>query len=85
MLSRERLTSVLLLLGLGYLGFYVYSIVMGFFAPAELVVAGVIAFGVIVAFAVHAVRVRHALRDHDDPSHAALTHALHVHRERRGF
>ena len=80
-----RFSALLLLLGLGYLGFYVYSVVTGLLDPADLVIAGIAAVAVLVAFAAHAVRLRHVLRDHDDPAHAATVNALHFQREQRGF
>jgi hypothetical protein len=80
-----RFNAVLLLIGLGYLGFYVYAIVIGLLDPAEVVAAGILAAVIAVAFLVHAVRVRRAMSDHDDPSHRTMMTALHAQRERRGF
>ena len=80
-----RFNAVLLLIGLGYLGFYVYSIVIGLLDPTEVVVAGVAAVAIAVAFVVHAIHVRRAMSDHDDPSHDPMMNALHAQRERRGF
>ena len=81
----ERFNSLLLLIGLGYLGFYVYAVVLGLLNPGEVVVAGVLAAAIVVAFTVHAVRVRRALRDHTHPAHASMMDAIHAQRERRGF
>jgi hypothetical protein len=81
----ERFNVFLWLLSLGYLGFYVYAVVVGLLDPAELVVAGIAAAVIAILFVVHAIRVRRAMRDHDDPSHEPMMDALHVQRERRGF
>ena len=76
-------TSLALLAALGYLGFYVYGLVMGVFSPIEMVGFTIIAAVCLGAFVVHSVRLRRALKD---PSqHDAIMRNAHVYRERRGF
>lgn len=72
-----------LLAALGYLGFYVYGVVMGVFSPVELVGFTLVAVGCLVAFLVHTVRFRRAMRTPGE--HEALMREAHVYRERRGF
>lgn len=64
---------------------YVYAVVTGLLDPTELVVAGIAAAVIAVAFLVHAMHVPRAMADHDDFSHRPMMDALHVQRERRGF
>lgn len=79
----ERFGRLFVLVGLGYLGFYVYGLVMGVFSPAEMVAFTVLAVVFAVAFVLHVVRVRRAMRDPEQ--HDRIMHELHTHRERRGF
>jgi hypothetical protein len=77
------LSRLLMLGGLGYLGFFVYVLVMGMLSPTELVGFTVLALVFAAAFVVHAVRLRRAMRDPDQ--HARIMHELQAYRERRGF
>ena len=77
----RRLTIVFWLLALGYLGFYVYALVMGV-SPGEVAGFTVAAVILAVTFAVHARRLRHAMREH---GHEELMRGVHRYRERRGF
>jgi TRAP-type C4-dicarboxylate transport system permease large subunit len=77
------LSRLTLLVALGYLGFYVYGIVMGVFSPLEMFGFTIIAVLCVAAFVIHAVRYQRALKDpqkHDD-----IMREAHVYRERRGF
>ena len=77
------LGRLLLLGGLVFLGLYCYGLVMGVFSPGEMVGFTVIAVGVVVAYAIHAIRLR---RRTEDPSERpAIMRELHDQRERRGF
>jgi hypothetical protein len=78
-----RLTRLALLLGLGYLGFYVYGVIMGVFSPIELWGFTILAIVFAAAFIVHMVRLRRAMRT--PGAHEALMRDAHVYRERRGF
>ena len=79
------LVTLAWLVGLAYLGFYVYAVVTGLLNPGELVVAGIAAIVIAVLCFIHAARVRRVLQEHNDPSHAEAMRALHAQRERRGF
>jgi hypothetical protein len=76
----SRLT---LLAGLGYLGFYVYGLVMGAFSPFELLGFTILAGLCLAAFVAYTVRLRRAMRTPGE--HEALMRQAHVLRERRGF
>jgi hypothetical protein len=73
------------LLALGYVGLYVYCVVIGFFDPGEMVAFGIVALALAVLFTVRTLRVIHAVRDHDAPRHEEMMRALHRQRELRGF
>ena len=77
------LSRLALLVGLAYLGFYVYGIVMGVFSPVEMIGFTTIAAVCLAAFVVHSVRYRRALKD--PQQHDAIMREAHVYRERRGF
>ena len=77
------LSRAALLAGLGYLGFYVYGLVMGVFSPFELMGFTVVAVVCVAAFVVYSLRLRRAMRTPGD--HEALMRKAHVYRERRGF
>jgi hypothetical protein len=72
-------------LALGYVGLYVYCMVIGFFSPDEMVAFGIVAVVLTVLFTVRTVRVIRAVRDHDAPGHDEMMRALHRQRELRGF
>jgi membrane protein implicated in regulation of membrane protease activity len=80
----KQLNAVFLLAGMGYLGFYVYGLVMGAFAPLELLGFTVVAIVFAVLFAIHAVRVSRAMRDDDGFRHSEMRRQ-HELRQRRGF
>jgi hypothetical protein len=79
----SRFGLLLVVGGLGYLGFYVYGIVLGVFSPLELI--GFTALAVLFTgiFVIHLVRVRRAMRTPEQG--AEIMREAHVHRERRGF
>jgi Ca2+/Na+ antiporter len=76
-------SRLLILGGLGYLGFFAYVLVMGMLSPTELVGLSVLALLFAATFVVHAVRLRRAMRDPNE--HARIMHELQAYRERRGF
>jgi hypothetical protein len=78
-----NISRLALLAALGYLGFYVYGLVMGVFSPFELVGFTIVAAVCAAAFVVHAVRIRRAMRTPGE--HEAIMRQAHVYRERRGF
>ena len=71
------------LAGLGYLGFYVYGVVMGVFSAVELIGFTVLAAVFAVAFVLHVIRVRRAMRVPEQ--RAAVMREEHRFREHRGF
>lgn len=77
------ISRFVLLAGLAYLGFYVFGIVMGVFAPGEMLVFGAIALVVVVATAVHLARARRAVEDAD--TRRDRMRELYRLREGRGF
>jgi hypothetical protein len=79
----SRLALVFVVAGLGYLGFYVYGVVMGVFSPVELIGFTILAVFFTALFVVHVVRVRRAMRTPED--RGAMMREAHVYRERRGF
>lgn len=79
----SAISRLMLLAGLAYLGFYVFGLVMGVFAPGEILLFTVIALVVIVATVVHVLRARGALEDPEE-RHERMRE-LHELRERRGF
>jgi uncharacterized membrane protein len=83
MMLLGSLGRLLLLAGLGYLGFYGFGVVMGVFSPFEMIGFTVLAGVFAAAYAVHAIRVRRAMRTHGQ--HEAIMREAHVYRERRGF
>ncbi len=80
---RPSIARLVLLVGLAYLGFYVFGLVMGVFSPGEVVGFTVVAVAVICVTAVHALRMRRAAEDRETRS--AELRELHRLRERRGF
>ena len=79
----SRFGLLFVVAGLGYLGFYVYGVVMGVFSPVELIGFTALAFVFATAFVVHVRRVRRAM---DSPQERAeMMREAHVYRERRGF
>lgn len=79
----STLGRVALVAGLGYLGFYVYGLIMGVFSPFELMGFTLIAVACVAAFAAYTLRLRRAMRTPGE--HEALMRQAHVYRERRGF
>jgi hypothetical protein len=73
---------VVLLVALGYLGFYVYGLVLGVFSPGEMI--GFSAGAVLCAGAgvVHGIRIRRAL---SGPDRNRITRELQRFRETRGW
>lgn len=80
---RPSIARLVLLVGLAYLGFYVFGLVMGVFSPGEVVGFTVVAVAVICVTAVHALRMRRAAEDRETRSEELRE--LHRLRERRGF
>ena len=80
----KRLTVAFLLVGLGYLGFYVYGLVMGVFSPFQLVGFTILAVVFATAAIVHFLRTSRALRDDDGFRHSEMKRQHDLH-ERRGF
>lgn len=78
-----KLSRLALLVALGYLGFYVYGLVMGVFSPLELFGFTILAAVFAAAFVVHLVRIRRAMKT--PGQHEAIMREAHVFRERRGF
>lgn len=79
----SKLGLLFVVAGLGYLGFYVYGVVLGVFSPVELIGFTILAIFFASVFVVHVVRLRRAM---DAPQQReAIMHETHVHRERRGF
>jgi len=78
-----NLSRLALLAGLGYLGFYVYGLVMGVFSPVELMGFTLLAIGAVAAFVVYLLRLQRAMRTPE--KHEALMRQAHFYRERRGF
>jgi hypothetical protein len=72
-----------LLAALGYLGFYVYGLIMGVFSPFELLGFTMVAIGCATAFLAYILRLRHAMQT--PGKHEVLMRQAHVYRERRGF
>lgn len=79
----SRFGLLFIVAGLGYLGFYVYGVVLGVFSPVELIGFTALAFLFTGVFVVHVVRVRRAMRNPEE--RGAIMREAHVHRERRGF
>lgn len=78
-----KLSRLALLVALGYLGFYVYGLIMGVFSPIELLGFTILAVVFAAAYIVHALRLRRAMKTAGQ--HEALMREAHVYRERRGF
>ena len=78
-------TSLLWMLGVGYVCLYAYFVVIGFFSPSEVVGFGIAAALVAAGFVVHMARVHHAMVDHDHSAHADLMRGARNQRELRGF
>jgi hypothetical protein len=78
-----NLGRLALLAGLGYLGFYVYGVVMGVFSPVELIGFTILAVVFAAAFILHQVQLRRAMKTPGE--HEAMMRQAHVYRERRGF
>jgi hypothetical protein len=79
----NSLGRLALLAALGYLGFYVYGLVLGTFSPFELVGFTILAVVCLAAFVIHIIRLRRALAT--TGGHEAMMRKAHVYRERRGF
>jgi membrane protein implicated in regulation of membrane protease activity len=79
----DRLGPLFLLVGLAYLGFYVYGLVMGVFSLTGMIGFTVLAVFFAATYVVHTIRVRRAMRDPEQ--HDRIMHELHTQRERRGF
>ncbi len=85
MSSLRRTLRVLVPLALlGYLGFYVYGIVLGAFSPGELIGFTILAVVFTAGLAAYALRLRRLPPEPVDPS-SAQARAERALRERRGF
>ena len=78
-----KFSRLAVLVALGYLGFYVYGLIMGVFSPVELLGFTILAVVFTAAYIIHAVRLRRAMKTAGQ--HEALMREAHVYRERRGF
>jgi TRAP-type C4-dicarboxylate transport system permease large subunit len=78
-----NLGRLALLAGLGYVGFYVYGVMMGVFSPVELIGFTILAVVFTAAFILHQVHLRRAMKTAGE--HEAMMRQAHVYRERRGF
>jgi hypothetical protein len=78
----DRLMSGIWLALLGFLGFYVYGLVVGAFTPGEMAGFTVVAGIAVVMYAVHLARGRGAANELGDD--ATMPQAQRL-RERRGF
>lgn len=74
---------LVLLVGLAYLGLYVYGLVMGVFNPLEMAGFTVVAVVAVAAYATHVVLMRRAMRD--PRQRRELTREMSREREERGF
>jgi len=80
-----KLTVLMWLLALGYLGLYAYGATTGLFSPGEMAAFTVAAVVIAGLWLVHAVRVTHAMRQGEHPAHDEMLRNLHRFRETRGF
>jgi hypothetical protein len=83
--AKSSAAAGLWLVALGYVGLYVYCVVIGFFSPGEMIGFGIVAAVLAALFAIRTARVIRAVRDHDAPRHDEMMRALHRQRELRGF
>jgi hypothetical protein len=83
MALRQSLSRLALLAALGYLGFYVYGVILGVFSPFELFGFTILAAVFAAAFVIHLIRFRRAMKT--PGAHEELMREAHVYRERRGF
>ena len=82
--DRTRPLKLLLLLAaMGYLGFFVFGLVMGVFSAVEAVALSVVALAAITGIGL--VMLRERLRPDDDPSFEDAARRTRSYRERRGF
>lgn len=81
----QGLSSFFWLAVLGFLGLYLYGLVMGAFSPGELVGFTALAIAATLGLAIHELRMRHALRTRGDASHDEVARRVHSRRETRGF
>jgi hypothetical protein len=79
----DRIKLLIPLLAAVYLGFYVFALVMGVFAPAELLWMGAIAAVCAVGLIVYVIAIRRGISPISEDS--PLQRAGREQRERRGF
>jgi mannose/fructose/N-acetylgalactosamine-specific phosphotransferase system component IIC len=82
---RTKIVTLIWLGMLGFLGFYVYGLVLGVFSPFELVGFTVMAVVFAVLFMFHARRTRRAIHDESHPSHDEMARTARRQLEKRGF
>jgi hypothetical protein len=78
----SAISRFVLLAGLAFLGFYVFGLIMGVFAPGQIIAFSIIALVVVVTFAVHVIRMR---RPMDAQQRREMRRELNSQKERRGF
>jgi hypothetical protein len=80
--AMNAMPRILLLAALGYLGFYVYGLIMGVFSPGEMLGFTVVAAVCVISAIVHAVRFKRAM---NGPDRERITRELQKFRETRGW
>jgi hypothetical protein len=84
-LSGVQVRNLLLLGALGYLGLYLYGLLMGVFSPGELIGFTIVAAAFAAIYLFHAINVHRAIADREDPRHDELMRQSQHLREKRGF
>ncbi len=80
-----QLSTAFWLVGLGYLGFYVFGVVMGVFSPLELYGFSIVAAVIAVLFTGRTIRAGRTDKEVPGPEQDEMMRRLHDLRERRGF
>ena len=79
----QTIAAALYLAALGYLGLYFFGLAMGAYSPGQLVGFTIVAVVLGALCAIHALRVRRAMRE--PKTHRELVRNVRQYRERRGF
>lgn len=82
MRSLGALGTALITLGIGLVVLFLFFAVLGGVSPTEVIVVSIVAVLLVLAFAIHMYRVRHALTEQGGTD---LHRSLNTMRERRGF
>jgi len=80
-----RVQIALWVIAIAVIGFYVTGLVMSVFNPLEMWVFTAVVVALVVLFILHARRIRHVIREQDEPGHDELRQTLNRMRETRGF